>query len=154
MIDRIPIAGCGFLFAVLLFDLTFDVLILEVPPGASPDAALDSIARYYARVTTETSPASGLVGGVMLVSIVTAGVSVFRKAKSRALMIAAFGLIVAPVMLAGLRIVPNAIRLGSRVDPVEVQFELARSIAFDHIACLAAITLALGLQLFAATRSG
>ena len=45
-------AGCGFLLAVLWFDLMFDVQALRAPEGELPERSLASIAGYYARVTT------------------------------------------------------------------------------------------------------
>jgi hypothetical protein len=48
------------------------------------------------------------------------------------------------------RIVPNAIRLGSRVDPPARQSELARTICRDHLFCFAGITAFVAVQLGAA----
>ena len=59
-------AGAGFLLAVLWFDLMFDVQVLRHPAPRVPEAALESIARYYRRVTTDARPMNRLVALVML----------------------------------------------------------------------------------------
>ena len=56
-------------------------------------------------------------------------------------------LLVGPVALAQVRIVPNAVRLGSRTDPAPVQSALARAVFRDHLLCLAAVTAFLIVQL-------
>ena len=56
-------------------------------------------------------------------------------------------LLVVPVTLAARRIVPNAMRLGRRTDPLPEQMALARSIWRDHIMCFASMLLFLVLQL-------
>jgi hypothetical protein len=56
-------------------------------------------------------------------------------------------LVAVPIALAMTRVLPNAIRLGGRGDPVPVQSALARSICRDHLFCLAAIATVLVLQL-------
>jgi hypothetical protein len=52
-----------------------------------------------------------------------------------------------PILLAGIRTVPNAVRLGGRSDgPVE-QSRLARSVYRDHLLCFALISAFLALWL-------
>ena len=51
------------------------------------------------------------------------------------------------VLLAGLRTVPQAVRLGARTDTVERQSRLARSICFEHLGVLAALATLLVVQL-------
>jgi hypothetical protein len=41
-----------------------------------------------------------------------------------------------PVLLALVRTVPNAVRLGRRTDGAEEQTRLARSVLVDHVVCL------------------
>jgi hypothetical protein len=55
--------------------------------------------------------------------------------------------VLAPVALAGGRVVPNAVRLGTRRDPIERQSELAKAILRDHLVCAAAIAIVLAVQL-------
>ena len=52
--------------------------------------------------------------------------------------------------LALVRVVRNAQRLGRAQEPLETQSRLARSVLRDHLACLAAMTVVLALQLIAA----
>lgn len=138
-------AGAGFLLAVLWFDLMFDVQArrLDAPDG---DTRLTSIADYYRRVTIEAFPANRLVALVMVVTILGSVVQLWRTPALRAFL--AVVLVVAPVALARWRVVPNAMRLGARRDDVETQRALARSILFDHVACIAAIAAFLALQLW------
>ena len=137
-------AGAGFLLAVLWFDLMFDVQVrrLDAPDG---DARLASIADYYRRVTIEAFPANRLVATIMLITIAGSVVQLWRAPSLRA--VAALVLVVAPVTLAGRRVVPNAMRLGARADDLAVQRALARTIWRDHILCFAAILAFLALQL-------
>src|SRR5690348_2032279 len=96
-------AGAGFLVAVLWFDLMFDVqaLRLDEPDG---DARLASIADYYRRVTIDAFPANRLVATVMLLTIAGSMVRLWHAPSLRTT--AALVLIVAPVALAGRRVVP------------------------------------------------
>jgi len=138
-------AGAGFLLAVLWFDLMFDVQArrLEAPDG---DARLASIADYYRRVTIEAFPANRLVATVMVVTIVGSFVQLWRTPSLAAL--ASVALVVAPVGLAGRRVVPNAMRLGTRRDDLATQRTLARTILWDHVACFASVAAFLALQLW------
>lgn len=138
-------AGAGFLLAVLWFDLMFDVQArrLDAPDG---DARLASIADYYRRVTIEAFPANRLVATVMLVTIAGSLVQLWRVPSLAAL--ASVALVVAPVALAGRRVVPNAMRLGARRDDLATQRALARTILWDHVACFASVAAFLALQLF------
>ncbi len=137
-------AGAGFLLAVLWFDLMFDVQArrLDAPDG---DARLASIADYYRRVTIEAFPANQLVGFVMLLTFAGSALQLWRTPSWRTL--TALVLVGAPVALAGRRVFPNAVRLGTRRDPLPVQRHLARTIWRDHLLCFAAILAFLALQL-------
>ena len=53
----------------------------------------------------------------------------------------------APIVLAFARVVPNAVRLGSRVDSASEQSALARAICWDHLICFGGILAFVGLQL-------
>ncbi len=61
-------AGGGFLLAVLWFDLMFDVQARSYASDV-PEAALASIAAYYARVTTAARPMNRLVAAAMALTI-------------------------------------------------------------------------------------
>jgi hypothetical protein len=52
--------------------------------------------------------------------------------------------------LARARTLPNAVRLGGAAESLDMQTRLARAIYRDHLYCLAAIAVVLGLQLSAA----
>lgn len=132
--------GGGFLVAVIWMDLMFDVLALARRDGGPlAEESLQKIASYYRRVTTEASPMNMLISAVMAGVV---GVLVRRLAtgagdvRADALSLVLCGV---PIVLALGRVFPNAIRLGSRKDSALVQSRLARSIAIDHLACLAAM---------------
>jgi len=142
----------GFLAAVLWFDLMFDVQVLGQPAGPLDPAVLDSITGYYQRVLIDASPMGRLVGLSMLVGWVSVGFQLKRRELTGPLGWLTAALLFAPTLLAGVRIVPNAAQLAGRADSLSVQSELARSICFDHLACLASIALFLALQLLASAR--
>ena len=143
-------AGAGFLLAVLWFDLIFDTQLRPHAVGSPiPEDVLASIAGYYRRVTTEASPMGRLVGAVMLATIAAALVDLFTGAAPLLRRITALLLLVAPVVLAAARVFPNARRLGARGDSAQEQSRLARAIARDHVACIAAIAAFLVLRLLA-----
>ena len=52
-----------------------------------------------------------------------------------------------PMSLAGLRTVPNAVRLGQAVDSPTEQLARARSILRDHRWCIASIAVLVTMQL-------
>lgn len=140
------IACGGFLIAVLWMDLMFDVQVRPYrSPGELPEAVLASIAGYYRRVTTEAAPMNRLIAAVMIVGLVALLVELIDGPRGRA--IPSILLLVGPVALAQMRIVPNAVRLGSRTDPASVQSALARAVFRDHLLCLAAVTAFLIVQL-------
>ena len=137
-------AGAGFLLAVLWFDLMFDVQVrrLDAPDG---DVRLASIADYYRRVTIDAFPANRLVALAMLVTIAGSGVELWRSPSLRSCV--ALVLVAAPVGLAWRRVVPNAMRLGARRDPLLEQRALARAIWRDHVVCFVCIAAFLALRL-------
>jgi hypothetical protein len=139
----------GFLLAVLWMDLIFDSQVRGVPDEQLPTPVLASIAQYYRRATTTSHPMSRLIAAVMVIllaALVLQGVSgddqVWLTAVSA-------GLAAAPIVLAGSRTVPNAVRLGGRKDGLADQSLLARAIYRDHLVCFAAISAFLLLRLWA-----
>ena len=141
-------AGGGFLLAVLWFDLMFDVQVLRHSHAdVLPAEVLTSIAGYYRRVTTEASPMNRVVAAVMLITVAGSAYSWMRRSpprwRDRLALLSCAG----AVGLAALRVVPNAVRLGTRADSLEIQSQLARTICYDHLICIAAIALFVGLQL-------
>jgi hypothetical protein len=135
------LAACGgFLIAVLWMDLIFDVQVLPHRRARElPEAVLASIATYYRRVTTTASPMGHLVGTVMAIALITLVVQLVTGRVSRWISMASLLLCGGPVLLAALRVVPNAVRLGARSDSALEQSALARSICRDHLLCLAGV---------------
>jgi hypothetical protein len=139
--------GAGFLLAVLWFDLMFDVQALRPRRGDLPEHVLASIAGYYRRVTTDARPMNRLVAAAMLATLVAIAAQLARGPEPRWMGAVSLALAAAPILLAGLRIVPNAVRLGSRRDDLARQSELARAICREHVACFASVLCLLLLQL-------
>src|SRR6202008_477496 len=70
IMPTVPIACAGFLFALLWFDLMFDVQVLRHRDADLPEPILSSIAAYYRRVTIDARPMGHAVGLVMAIGIV------------------------------------------------------------------------------------
>lgn len=144
-------AGAGFLLAVLWFDLMFDVLVVRQTTSEIPESALESIAAYYARVTTAARPMNRLVPAAMIGTIASIVISLARGDHPRWVGWVSLPLVLGAVVLAGIRTVPNAVRLGTRRDPGERQRELAKAISRDHLLCASAIASVLVVQLIFAS---
>jgi hypothetical protein len=140
-------AGAGFLLAVLWFDLMFDVQVRGHRGGSLPEGVLESIAAYYARVTTAARPMNRLVATAMLATIVAIVVQIARGEPRAWVSWVSLALALPAVALAALRIVPDAVRLGARSDPVERQSKLAVDIFRGHVLCVSLIATLLVLQL-------
>lgn len=139
--------GAGFLLAVLWFDLMFDVQVIPHRRGELPEGVLASISNYYARVTTAARPMNRLIAVAMLATLVAIIVEIANGHSPRWVAWLSLGLAGAAVLLAAIRTVPSAVRLGARTDTIEVQSQLARSIYRDHLFCIAAIASVLAVQL-------
>ena len=136
LLDQIITAANGFLIAVLWFDLMFDVQVLRHRRAPQvPDAVLDSIATYYRRVTTTSSPMSRLVVVAML-SLLGGLVTQLVRGDVPT-WVSAASLILAPlgIGLAGARVVPAAKHLGEQTDTRAEQSHAARNIFRDHFVC-------------------
>jgi len=140
-------AGAGFLLAVLWFDLMFDVQALRHRGRELPEHSLESIAVYYRRVTTTARPMSRLVAVVMLATIGTIIAQIARGDRPRWVPWIALVLAGAAILLAALRTVPAAVRLGARIGTYQEQSQLAKSIGRDHVVCAAAIVAVLAIEL-------
>lgn len=79
---------------------------------------------------------SRLIALVMVVAVLG---SLARAIRGDGARLGALALCVAPTLLAGARVVPNAVRLGQRRDEVSKQSALAHAICRDHLLCLALI---------------
>ena len=141
-------AAAGFLIAVLWFDLMFDVqVIAHRREPQLPDDVVASIATYYRRVTTDASPMGRLVALVMVALLAllvwqAAGGDVASWVST-----ASLGAAGAAIVLALGRVVPAAVRLGSRRDSPAAQSVLARAIFRDHVLFLALMVTVLVVQL-------
>ena len=140
-------AGAGFLAAVLWFDLMFDVQVARHRDGVLPEAVLASIAAYYARVTTSARPMNRLIATVMLATLAAIVVEIVHGHPALWIDLTSLALAVPAIALAGGRIVPSAVRLGTRADTPEHKSALARSIFRGHVLCLAAMVGVLIMQL-------
>jgi hypothetical protein len=136
------LAVCGgFLLAVLWMDLMFDVQVLRHrdAPGELPEPVLASIAGYYRRVTTDARPMGHLVGVVMSATVALLVVQMVGGHEPVWLAPASLLLAGGPIVLAAVRVYPNAVRLGARTDDPLRQSRLARTICRDHLLCLGGI---------------
>jgi hypothetical protein len=146
-VQALATAGAGFLLAVLWFDLMFDVQVVRHRVGEVPDAVLDSIAGYYRRVTTEARPMNRLVALAMVVTIVAIAIQIVRAEGALVARWASLVLALVPIIVAGTRTVPSAVRLGQRRDPAKTQSSLARAIYRQHRFCVVCIGALLLVQL-------
>jgi hypothetical protein len=144
-------AGAGFLLAVLWFDLMFDAQTRGHGGGDLPEPVLASIAAYYARVTTAARPMNRLISAVMVATTAAIVIQVARGDDPAWAGWASLALAASAIALAGVRTLPNAVRLGRRGDPAHEQTRIARSIFRDHLICLAAIGSVLAVELIFAT---
>lgn len=137
----IPAACAGFLIAVLWMDLIFDVQVLRHRvSGVLPDDVLASITAYYLRATTTSRPMSLLIALVMVILLGSQG---FRLATRDAPLWSLVGLPVlagVPILLAAVRTVPDAVRLGAGEGSPAERSRLARSICRDHLVCLVSMS--------------
>lgn len=142
----------GFLLAVIWMDLIFDsqVLAHRHSPKPLPEPVLASIAGYYGRATTSSRPMSTLIALVMAILMAALAFRMVLGDDPGWLLALAAVLAGVPILLALIRTVPNAVRLGKRADPPDVQTRLARSIFTDHVLCFVLICGFLGLWLASA----
>jgi len=151
--ESVFLSACGgFLLAVLWMDLMFDVQVLRHRTPELPEPVVSSIAAYYRRVTTTARPMGHLIAVIMLIAIATLTVQIVANHGRRGLALASLLVAGGPIVLAAVRVVPNAVRLGARADTMLHQSALARSICRDHILCLIGVLLFVSLQLVAAAR--
>jgi hypothetical protein len=142
-------AACaGFLLAVLWMDLIFDSQVLRHRGVEElPESVLSSIAGYYRRATTTSRPMSYLIALVMAVLLGTLAFAWSSGPTAVWPLLLASILAVGPILLAMLRTVPNAVRLGARTDDVREQSRLARAGCLDHVVCLVCLLGFLGVWL-------
>ena len=141
-------ACAGFLLAVLWMDLIFDAQVLRsAAPDELPESVLVSIAGYYHRATTTSRPMSGLIAAVMVVLLSALVIGMIAGGDPGWVQAVSVVLAGVPILLALLRTVPKARRLGRRCDSTAEQSRLARSIFRDHLFCFACMLAFLALWL-------
>jgi hypothetical protein len=118
-------------------DLIFDTQVLR-HRGADelPESVVDSISGYYHRATTTSRPMSYLIAFVMLILLGALGFRWIVGDDAIWLLIASTVLAGVPILVALVRTVPNAVRLGARAGSPSELAHLARSICLDHLVCL------------------
>jgi hypothetical protein len=127
------------MLAVLWMDLIFDAQVLR-HRGELPEPVLASITGYYHRATTTSRPMSLLIALVMGILLAALAFHAVRGSDPGWKVAASAALAGLPIVLAMVRTVPNAVRLGSRVDTAAEQSRLARSICGDHLFCMASLS--------------
>ncbi len=142
--------GAGFLIAVLWFDLMFDEQTRKHAGDTLPTEALASISDYYRRVTIEASPMNRLIAVVMGLTLLAIVAEIVQNADRWWIGWISLAAAASAIGLARARTLPNAVRLGAAAESLDMQTRLARAIYRDHLYCLAAIAVVLGLQLSAA----
>lgn len=118
-------------------DLIFDAQVLS-HRGADelPASVLESISGYYHRATTTSRPMSLLIALVMAILLGALGFRWIAGDGAVWLLAAATVLAGVPILIALVRTVPRAVRLGAREGTPAEQSRLARSICLDHVVCL------------------
>jgi hypothetical protein len=129
-------------------DLIFDTQVLRHRRADElPEPVIASIAGYYHRATTTSRPMSLLIALVMVILLAALGLHALRGDDPGWLVGVEVVLAGVPILLAMVRTVPNAVRLGNRVGAPAEQSRLARSICRDHVACMASMSAFLVLWL-------
>jgi uncharacterized membrane protein len=145
--DGVLMSCCGFLLAVLWMDLIFDSQVRGARSEQLPEAVLASISDYYRRATTTSRPMSHLIAVVMVILLVALAFQVLSGHDPLWLIVVSAALAAVPILLALIRTVPNAVRLGGRPDGLVAQSQLARSVYREHVLCFAFISTLLVLRL-------
>jgi hypothetical protein len=144
---RFVAAGAGFLLAVLWFDLMHDVQVAGHRQRSLPEPVLESIARYYRRVTTDARPMNRLVALAMVATLTAIVVQIARRDAPTWAAWTSLALAAVPISVGAGHTFRAAVRLGTRNDALEGQSDLARSIFRDHVFCLGSIATLLIIQL-------
>ena len=149
--------GAGFLLAVLWFDLMFDE---QVRRSTAAPAAVQSIATYYRRVTTDAHPMNRLVAFAMIGTGIAIGFEFAASDIAIWVPSASLGLALIPMSVAAARTVPRAVALGAAVGqvpgaaptalPAEEHLAMARMILHEHLLCFGCITALIAVQLISA----
>jgi hypothetical protein len=145
--------GGGFLLAVLWMNLKFDMLALPLLMGEGSLSPTDlaTIVSYYAQATLSEQHSFPLISAVMAATLIAVLLQL-RSSDALWQRIMGLALVFPPVILAGVKIVPEASSLG--LDPITAaeQTALSLSILQAHLYCLASVLLFLTLQIYGAYR--
>lgn len=125
----------------------FDTQISGKRGSTLPEDTIDSISRYYSRVTTTASPMNRLVGIAMLGTLIALVVQVQQDQIPTSRAIISLALAVVAISTALGRTLRNAIRLGRQDEDLVTLSRLARLVMRDHLICFVALGLVLMLQL-------
>jgi hypothetical protein len=140
------LAACGgFLLGVLWMDLLFDTQLLRT----APETAVGTIATYYRHATTVATPMNRLIAAVMVFTVAASLYQLISGRVARGLAAVALVLAVAPIGLAALRVVPNAVQLGAQTGSLAEQVDLARGILIDHVLCLVSVAAFVAIEITA-----
>lgn len=138
------VAPAGFLLAVLWFDLMFDMQAR----GATVDpAAVQSISAYYRRVTTDARPMNYLVSTAMVATLAAISVEIATGDHAAWIGGASLALALVPMVIAGTRTVPRAVRLGAATDSTDDRTIMARTTLREHVFCFISIAALIAVQL-------
>lgn len=140
-------AGAGFLLAVLWFDLMHDVLV-RGHDGDLPTDDLETIARYYRRVTTDAHPMGRLVLVAMLGTFAASIGQIAADPGPVGFVSAA--LVLTAMVLVRVRTFPFAVRIGAAEEPAAARSDLARAVYRDHVVCFGGMAAILVMQLTSA----
>ena len=125
----------------------FDVQTRKHVGDTVPTEVLASISAYYRRVTVEARPMNRLIAVVMGLTLLAIVAEIAQNADHWWIEWSSLAAAASAIGLAVARTVPNAVQLGRAADSRDMQTRLARSIFRDHLYCLAAMVVLLGLQL-------
>ncbi len=146
--EGLLVACCGFLLAVLWMDLIFSTARFAVRAVTKlPERVLASISDYYRRATTTSRPIGHLIVAVMMVLLAAVVFQALSGHDPLWLFVGSAALAAVPILLALIRTVPNAVRLGGRPDGLVEQSQLARSVDRQHVLCFVFISALLVLRL-------
>src|SRR5215510_12566876 len=141
-------ACIGYLIAVLWVDLIFDSLVLPHHDKETlPEEVLATMSSFFKRLTHKPR----LIFVVMVTMFMSMILQIVQGTVPAWVAWTSLVLVVAPTGYASTRVMPAARRLGSRIDGVEKQSELARSPFAMHSFSLFLMTLLMVVQLYAAS---
>jgi hypothetical protein len=146
----VGLAACGaaFLFAVLWFDLMFDMQTSRTPSGPLPPDVLNAISTYYRRVTVEGAPMMYLPVLVMVLVLAVLILELVKDVVTPWVGWLSLALAVYAVASVAFVAVPRAQRIGRAQEPPDVLSALARLVLTLHSLAALCWIVVIVLQLF------